>query len=555
MIIPTTCSIKMAMESYTKFLPFGKQYHIFFYHGSSSKDREWTTDTIQELESYRYIGGCNSFHFESSKSVFKNIAKILDESIVLAFVLSRISISCDSFIYYLESTVMRMLKKKMGKSILPVLVEDCDIPQCLDHYEPLFAYDERNHWWPKLLRVLSFENPSSSSGESDEELKEMHDKFMKLLSEKSVRKQKKFRNICKKSGMSTYIGQMGEKETCKVLTKACGVEISSQCLVLELDSFVDIMEKSEDAMIEIGKLNKEIKITDIKLDLTKEGEDKLFSYCKRNHKKLIDFLERSLNFNCYGNKYDRLTYKVKFNGHVNYELLHLTNNLARNLFLDKFKTRSIDFESYDERVRTFDTYPGNGEFIQEMAKAGFIYSGSSITCTCYSCNQSIYGDFAKSKTSEISMIEDHIIWNTDCEHLKSNYEFPTDVQPSTLFYHDIEDFCDTTDGRIEFSLTRTTNIDLASELANLGFVVIEEYGTDTLTSCFKCQCNYWLHEDADLKTQLAQLEKDHLLCSGKDCPFLVKEKGISAIMNIYEDSQRKSHYKSSIILKLIMMRK
>lgn len=85
---------------------------------------------------------------------------------------------------------MRMLKKKMGKSILPVLVEDCDIPQCLDHYEPLFAYDERNHWWPKLLRVLSFENPSSSSGESDEELKEMHDKFMKLLSEKSVRKQK-----------------------------------------------------------------------------------------------------------------------------------------------------------------------------------------------------------------------------------------------------------------------------------------------------------------------------------------------------------------------------
>lgn len=233
----------------------------------------------------------------------------------------------------------------------------------------------------------------------------------------------------------------------------------------------------------------------------------------------------------------------------------MTNNIARNLFLDKFKTRSIDFESYDERVRTFDTYPGNGEFIQEMAKAGFIYSGSPITYTCYSCNQSIYGDFSKSKTSEISMIEDHILWNTDCEHLKTNYEFPTDVKPSTLICHDTDDFCDTTDDRIEFSLTRTTNIDLASELANLGFVVIAEYGADTLTSCFKCKCIYWLHEDTDLKKQLEQLEKDHLRCSGKDCQFLVKEKGISAIMNIYEDSQRKSHYKSSIILKVIMMKK
>lgn len=545
----------MATVSYTKFLPFGKQYHIFFFHGSSYKDKEWTTDTIKELESYRYIGGCNSFHFESSISVFKNITKILNESIVLAFVLSQISISCDSFIYLMESTVMCLLKKKIEKSILPVLVEDCDIPQCLCHYEPLVAYDERNNWWPKLLRVLSVENPSSSSGESDEELKEMHDKFMKLFSEKSVRKQKRFRNICKKSGLSTYIGQIGEKETCKVLTKACGVEISSQCLVLELDSFVDIMERSEDAMAEIGRLNKEVKITDIKLDLTKEGEDKLFSYCKRNHDKLVNFLERSLNFNCYGDKYDRNTYKVKFNGRVNYELLHLTNNIARNMFLDKFKTRSIDFESYEERVRTFDTYPGNGKFIQEMAKAGFIYSGSSITCTCYSCNQSVYGDFAKWETSEISMIEDHIIWNTDCEHLRTNYKFPTDVKPSTLFYHDIEDLCDTTDSRIELSLTKTTNIELAADLANLGFVVIEEYGTDTLTSCFKCQCNYWLNDETDLKTQLEQLEKYHLLCSGKDCSFLVEEKGIPAIMNIYEDNQRKSYYKSSIIMKLIMMKK
>lgn len=308
------------------------------------------------------------------------------------------------------------------------------------------------------------------------------------------------------------------------------------------------MKKSEDAMAEIGKLNKEVKITDIKLDLTEEGENKLFTYCKRNHKKLVSFLERSVNFNCYGDKYDRITYKVKFNGRVNYELLHLINNIARNLFLDKFKERSIDFESCEKRVRTFDSYPGHGEFIHEMAEAGFIYSGSSNICTCYSCNQSIYGDFDRSETSEDSMIRDHIMWNTDCEHLKKHYQVPADIKPATLFYNDIKDLCSTTESRMQLSLTRTTNIELATELANLGFVVIAEYGTDTLTSCFKCQCNYWLHEDTDFKKQLEQLEKDHLLYSGNNCPFLADEKGIL-------ESQRETHYKSSIILNLVMIEK
>lgn len=95
----------------------------------------------------------------------------------------------------------------------------------------------------------------------------------------------------------------------------------------------------------------------------KEGEDKLFSYCKRNYDKLVNFFEWFLNFNCYGDKYDRNIYKVKFNGCVNYELFYLINNIVRNMFLDKFKIRLIDFEFYEERVRIFDIYFGNGKFI------------------------------------------------------------------------------------------------------------------------------------------------------------------------------------------------
>lgn len=44
-------------------------------------------------------------------------------------------------------------------------------------------------------------------------------------------------------------------------------------------------------MVEIGMLNKEVKIIEIKLYLIKESEDKFFEYCERNYEKLINFIE------------------------------------------------------------------------------------------------------------------------------------------------------------------------------------------------------------------------------------------------------------------------
>lgn len=262
----------MATASYTKCLPFRKQYHIFFFHAMAnhaSKDREWTTDTVKELERYGYIGGCNSFHFDSSVSVVENVSRVLGKSIALAFVLSQISTNCKSFVSNMERTVTYMMEHEMEKSIVPVLIEDCEVPMCLIHYQPLVAYDERNHWWPKLTRVLSVENQSSSIDESDEKLKKRCDEFMQMVS-MDMERQKTFLTICEERAFYKHIAQLGVRRICEVLTEAVGVKISSQCLVLELDKFVNIMENSSDAMVEIGRLNKESKITEIKLHLTRE---------------------------------------------------------------------------------------------------------------------------------------------------------------------------------------------------------------------------------------------------------------------------------------------
>lgn len=542
----------MATASYTKFLPFGKQYHIFFFHANhASKDREWTTDTIKELERYGYIGGCNSFHFDSSVSVVENVLQVLGKSIALAFVLSQISTNCKSFVSNMERTVTYMIQQEMKKSIVPVLIDDCNVPLCLVHYEPLVAYDERNHWWPKLMRVLSVENQSSSSDESDEELKEISDKLMQIFSKKNLKKQRRFQKICQEYGFFTYISQIGERETNRVLTKACGVEISSQCLILELDRFVDTMENSGDAVVEIGRLNKEVKITEIKLHLTKESEQKLFQYCEKNHEKLINFFEQSLNFNCYGKTYDRMTYNVKFGGLVNYELLHLMNNLARNLYLDKFQKRSAEFESYENRVRTFDTHPQKGAFVNEIAKAGFIYCGGTpMTYACYQCNQTIFGKLHEKQPTEEHMHRLHIKWNTDCKHLRKYYQ--TDLINPMRLNHEIDHPCETTERRIEHNLKQIAKTELAEELAKIGFIILGSHETEMLITCFKCHYYQYIIPDTDY---IKQLERDHLLCSGKDCPFLVEEKGTSAIMKFHKEFGKETHYKSSIIMKLIMMRK
>lgn len=101
------------------------------------------------------------------------------------------------------------------------------------------------------------ENPSSSSAESDDELSETHDKLLKILAEKKFRKQKRFCKICQKSGLSTYIGRTGSKEMSKMSTSLatiCGNEVSSHTsLVLKWDIFVNVVENSDNAIVEIEK--------------------------------------------------------------------------------------------------------------------------------------------------------------------------------------------------------------------------------------------------------------------------------------------------------------
>ncbi|XP_061197461.1 uncharacterized protein LOC133205638 [Saccostrea echinata] len=413
----------MATASW-KFLPYGKRYHIFFFHGSSERDCEWIRDIIEQIESQRYICGCTYFDFKSHLSFFDNIGLVVKQAVVIAFILSHESTKSEVFLNLVDNAAMYILRQKREKPVpmIPVLLDDCEIPQCLISYEPLVASDERNHWWPKLMNVLDIENSSWSGGESDKKLKYHFNCIMEeIKNDSSMEKEKQFQKLLIESGIVYYTGQFGSRKTAKILRGGCGIKINSQSLVIEWEMFVNIMSKSEEALIEIEALNKEVKIKNIIINLTKEGEDKLLKYCVENLKKIVKFFEHSLNYDFYKTEYDRMTYNVDFQGHTGYDLLNLANNLARNLYLGNFQKRTIEFNSLDKRIKTFDTSPFESEQSNILAKAGFIYSGVSDTITCHCCNQSLFGRFEDD--SESVMIAHHSRWNTDCQYLTKNIQF------------------------------------------------------------------------------------------------------------------------------------
>lgn len=81
-----------------------------------------------------------------------------EQSVVLAFVFSKDSTK--EYNHFVQNTVMYNIKKQMERPMMPILLDDSDVPECLISFEPLNVFNERKYWWPKLLKSLVAEIPS-----------------------------------------------------------------------------------------------------------------------------------------------------------------------------------------------------------------------------------------------------------------------------------------------------------------------------------------------------------------------------------------------------------
>ena len=75
---------------------------------------------------------------------------------------------------------------------------------------------------------------------------------------------------------------------------------------------------------------------------------------------------------------------------------------------------SSSMEFYENRLRTFDTYPKQilpDKF--QLAKAGLYYTGKSDICQGFQCHVEL-----SSRKRDDDAIKQHLKWSSNCEYMK-----------------------------------------------------------------------------------------------------------------------------------------
>ncbi|KAL3887955.1 hypothetical protein ACJMK2_000340, partial [Sinanodonta woodiana] len=138
-------------------LPPQKKYHAFFSY--ASPDIQWVKKIVEELETDHGIICCEydrdntpgtplmTFADESIKNAYKTVLVMTREAFKSRFVQHEIQMAINHGF------------NEDKNCVVPVLVEDCEIPEYLKVLTYVDARDnnKRNIWWPKLLMELDYE--------------------------------------------------------------------------------------------------------------------------------------------------------------------------------------------------------------------------------------------------------------------------------------------------------------------------------------------------------------------------------------------------------------
>ncbi|VDI16877.1 Hypothetical predicted protein, partial [Mytilus galloprovincialis] len=140
-----------------KSLPHGKIYHAFISYRDVDEDREWVSDLIEKLKKLHKLKCCNHvYDFKPGRKIVDNIKYAVRKSVKTLIILSKEyhdSHWCNFEVEYTHHMSMEMREQLL----IPVLKEDCKIP---DHLKPFTYIDARapiGSWLPRL--ATSIESP------------------------------------------------------------------------------------------------------------------------------------------------------------------------------------------------------------------------------------------------------------------------------------------------------------------------------------------------------------------------------------------------------------
>ncbi|CAC5392530.1 unnamed protein product [Mytilus coruscus] len=144
-------------EGVCKPLPEGKSYHVFISYRDIDENREWVRQFISKLTySYNIICCDHVRDFQPGRKIVDNIKNAISSSVKTLIILTKgytESFWCEYEIEY--ALLMNMDMKE--RLLIPVLKEDCDIPDYLKPFTYIDARGNMDSWLPQLVSVIESE--------------------------------------------------------------------------------------------------------------------------------------------------------------------------------------------------------------------------------------------------------------------------------------------------------------------------------------------------------------------------------------------------------------
>ncbi|KAL3887638.1 hypothetical protein ACJMK2_000034, partial [Sinanodonta woodiana] len=138
-------------------LPPQKKYHAFFSY--ASPDIQWVKEIVKKLETDHGFICCE---YDRDNTPGTPLLTFADESIINSYktviVMTREAFQSEFVKHEIQMAITHGFTEKR-KCIVPVLLEECEIPGYLKSFHYVDARDEnkRSIWWPKLLMELEYE--------------------------------------------------------------------------------------------------------------------------------------------------------------------------------------------------------------------------------------------------------------------------------------------------------------------------------------------------------------------------------------------------------------
>lgn len=142
------------INEYSSF-PSNKQYDAMFSYRNLDKEINWVRDVIQILETNYGIKCCDHERdFKPGKEIVENITECLTRSSKTVIVLSKEYMSSGWCKHELHSSFFKS-RKEGAVTVIPVVIEDCKIPEFLEPLTFIDARGNKEEWLPKLVNAIT----------------------------------------------------------------------------------------------------------------------------------------------------------------------------------------------------------------------------------------------------------------------------------------------------------------------------------------------------------------------------------------------------------------